>query len=95
MNRIIVTELKQTCGACPSQWEGRTADGRYLYVRYRWGHLQVGIGTTLREAINNEFISGKLGDSYDGVLAYPDLVAVTGDMISWRLGDDDALGHKA
>lgn len=26
-------------GACPSQWEGQFADGRPLYVRYRYGRL--------------------------------------------------------
>lgn len=33
-----VTELQQTCGMCPSQWEG-VADARCIYIRFRWGHL--------------------------------------------------------
>ena len=34
---IVVTELVQTCPASPSQWEGRTAQGQRVYIRYRWG----------------------------------------------------------
>ena len=49
---IVVTEIVQTCGACPSQWEGKTADGRHVYVRYRYGFLQVGIGATLDETVS-------------------------------------------
>ena len=37
MDRIV--ELTQTCYACPSQWEGTTSEGRYLYIRYQVSHL--------------------------------------------------------
>lgn len=40
---IKVTKLIRTCSACPSQWEGETEDGRYLYIRYRWGRLRGGV----------------------------------------------------
>lgn len=41
---------------CPTQVSGTTADGRYVYLRYRWGHLTVDIDgrEVLREAIGNE-----------------------------------------
>ena len=38
-----VTKLVMTCGACPSQWEGETDDGRFVYVRYRHGCLTVSV----------------------------------------------------
>ncbi len=38
---IVVTTLTQTCSACPSQWEGRTADNRAVYIRYRHGYLRI------------------------------------------------------
>lgn len=41
---IVVYDVKQTCGACPSSWEGRTEDGREVYARYRWGYLSVRVG---------------------------------------------------
>lgn len=41
MEIIIIEHLTQTCGACPSQWEGELEDGRMLYIRYRWGYLSI------------------------------------------------------
>jgi hypothetical protein len=29
-----VSKLTQTCKASPSQWEGLTDDGQFIYVRY-------------------------------------------------------------
>lgn len=34
-------ELRETCGACPTQWEGKTACGKHFYLRYRHGRLQI------------------------------------------------------
>lgn len=39
MHRI--TEIEQTCSACPSQWEGKTSSGEYVYIRYRWGEGRI------------------------------------------------------
>lgn len=46
-----LTELVQTCTACPAQWEGKTDDGQYVYIRYRWGILRAGVGPTIHEAV--------------------------------------------
>jgi len=45
MAQSIVRAVR-TCTACPSQWNAWTADGQYLYLRYRSG-----IGTA--DAYNN------------------------------------------
>jgi hypothetical protein len=82
---IDVTELTQTCDACPSQWEGRTADGRHVYVRYRWGCLQIGIGNSLHDAVNTDTITRQLGDNLHGVLSYTELKAATRDVVQWPL----------
>lgn len=42
--RPVVVRLERTCQACPSQWEGLTADSRQIYIRYRHGVLTVNIG---------------------------------------------------
>lgn len=34
---LTLARVVETCMACPSQWDAWTADGRYLYLRYRWG----------------------------------------------------------
>ncbi|WP_409235610.1 hypothetical protein [Streptomyces sp. PA5.6] len=36
-----VTRVVQTCSAHPSQWDAWTADGQYLYLRYRHGEGRV------------------------------------------------------
>lgn len=76
---IVVDDIEMTCEACPSQWEGRTRDGRFVYVRYRWGGLQVGFGATLDDAIADETIYREIGDDMHGVLSYDELRAATQD----------------
>ncbi|MFG3382194.1 hypothetical protein [Streptomyces sp. NPDC047999] len=39
--RRKLTRVVQTCSACPSQWDAWTADGQYLYLRYRHGEGSV------------------------------------------------------
>jgi len=48
-HRDPVSELRRTCSACPSQWEGKVGRGS-IYIRYRWGWLQVWISNDEPEA---------------------------------------------
>lgn len=68
---VRMRTLQHTCSACPSQWEGETQDGQFLYVRYRWGRLTWGFGTTIDNAIEASVTAqGKcLGDPLDGELS--------------------------
>lgn len=45
-----VVEVEQTCTACPSQFEGRLANGAYFYARYRGARVRIGIAD---ESVNN------------------------------------------
>ena len=36
-----VRELRRTCYATPSQWEGKVGDSGCIYIRYRAGHFSV------------------------------------------------------
>jgi hypothetical protein len=74
-----VLDLIQTCGACPSQWEGITDKGRPVYVRYRYGVLSVEVGDPgatvnqmMSSAEQNEYciLSRQLGDEYDGTIVW-------------------------
>lgn len=47
-----VATLQKTCESHPAQWEGRLADGRFIYVKFRWGHLRIGIGETPAAAVD-------------------------------------------
>ena len=80
---IVVNELELTCSACPAQWEGRTNDGRWVYVRYRSGFLQVGVGDTLSEAVGSDAIIRKVGDGADGYMTYEELREVTRGLVDW------------
>lgn len=35
-----VAEIKMTCSACPSQWEGKTESGKEIYIRLRHGYFR-------------------------------------------------------
>lgn len=70
--------LKKTCLACPSQWEGILDDGGAVYARFRHGHLSVGIGETVEEAVDNAMsghalYDGEIGDGLDGFMDFEDL----------------------
>ena len=58
--------LRQTCEACPSQWEGYTDKHEPVYIRFRWGYLFVKID-------DKEIFGKKLGGEYDGVLSFEQL----------------------
>lgn len=68
-------DIKQTCIACPTQWEGHLIDGRYVYLRYRFGRVTIdvanseeectyGSGTTVAYSADYRDERGKL----DGVM---------------------------
>jgi len=78
VEKINVEVVNQTCSACPSQWDALTDGGDELYVRYRWGYLEVSWGV-MGEKIYGE----NLGDNLDGFLTYEQLVARTGHIINW------------
>lgn len=75
-----ITELVRTCYACPSQWEGRTACGHPIYIRYRWGRLSVRIGLIGESewgAVEGQEIIGlPIGDGMDGFMEYQTLKGI-------------------
>lgn len=95
-----VISLVQTCGACPSQWDGVLDDGRAIYVRYRWGWLSVRVSTKedAQEefgAVRGEEIFGEqLGDNWDGVLTTTELINHTSHVLDWIVIDGDTIEFK-
>ncbi|HEX3734371.1 MAG TPA: hypothetical protein VHU86_04380 [Solirubrobacterales bacterium] len=74
-----VTALRKTSTACPSQWEGTLEDGRAVYARYRYGHLSVGAGDDIDEAVRNSTSDQALyadyaGDGLDGFMEFEELL---------------------
>lgn len=61
-----VAEYRQTCAACPEQYEGRLTDGRWFYFRVRWGKARLAIGDTLDEVLGREHVITTFGDPMQG-----------------------------
>ena len=72
MRRFL--ELRQTCIACPSQWEGILQNGKHVYIRYRWGILQFGIGGNGDTAAANTGSPLRIGGNLDGELSTQDML---------------------
>lgn len=71
-----ITDLVQTCGACPSQWEFTTDGDRNVYVRYRWGYLSVQVSREAHgDAVGHgpEIFSEQIGDDFDGFLEWEEV----------------------
>lgn len=73
---IKITKLVQTCTACPSQYEGWTDKGEYVYVRYRHGYLYI-------EVNEQRIFERSYGDSIDGFLPYDELTTFALDKVEW------------
>lgn len=72
---VPVHDLVQTCFACPSQWEFRTFEDRPVYVKCRWGRLQICIGRPGRSA----------ADAVWGPYIFCDKIGAEGDgYIEWK-----------
>lgn len=70
-----VAWMMQTCGACPSQWEGELQDGRAVYIRFRHGWLQVGAGPDVDAAVRGaeDLYEGEGPNGLDGFLTFEQL----------------------
>jgi len=81
-----IKKLERTCFACPSQWEGELEDGRMIYIRYRWGCLEVSISKNtikdVSDAVEGRPIYQKyIGGDYDGVMDNEEMLSILKDVI--------------
>jgi hypothetical protein len=61
---MMIVAITQTCFALPSQWEGKFADGRYFYAKYRHGKLRLCVSTvSVEEAVKRTPLLEKTLDS--------------------------------
>jgi len=78
---VKISEIRRTCFACPVQWEGKSESG-YVYIRFRWGHLEVRFGSTIKDAIAGQVIfEWQDADHSNGVMAYDELKRTTADAL--------------
>lgn len=65
---ITITKMTETCGGCPSQWDGWDKDGVYFYFRFRWGYLRVDSHDP--DSRETTIFGKQIGDGLDGIMSY-------------------------
>lgn len=90
---IKITEIRKTCGACPSQWEAKTDDNKIVYIRSRWDILRIHVGETLDKAILGQPIA-EIVDNAMGWLEYEDLRALTKDILDLPERESEDSGES-
>lgn len=79
---VQLARLEQTGRDCPSQWRAWTADGRYLYIRYRHDSLTVEAASSEDEWWNGTtdlLLETQLNpDAWDGHLTTEEMLRTTG-----------------
>lgn len=84
----VVTKIKRTCYACPSQWEGKLSDGRMFYIRYRGGRFEVrtsdGPTDNLQDAVIGKtiFLNPVLGGPFDGYMSNEIMLKIIQDFFN-------------
>lgn len=81
--------LQRTCEAFPAQWEGVTYCGKFVYIRYRWGCLQLSVGDTEGGAVMggdaaSDSIYVDHGHQYQGELGFTDLMRLSKDFFDFN-----------
>lgn len=79
---IHVIAIVRTCKTCPSQWSGLTQDGKWVYVRYRWGHLEI-IVDDMDPIDGDSAVSLDYGSDMNGLLSYAELRELTKGRVEW------------
>jgi hypothetical protein len=75
----VIVSLTQTSAACPSEWDGKTEDGKSVYIRYRWGRGGIEIdGETIGEW------SGGAGWG-DGIISEEEMKEKLSHVVEWRV----------
>ena len=88
---VNINDFKMTCSACPSQWEGKTLTGDHVYIRYRWGQLTVGIGDSLRDAIENTTLSKGIDETgWLGMMPTEEMMQHTHGVLDWHAKANEA-----
>lgn len=70
-----------TCSACPSQWDIYTDENKYIYVRYRWGVLEVTLNAFQEN--EKELLYESIGEDLDGYLETERLMMHTKSILDW------------
>lgn len=70
---IVIKKLLSYGGACPYQLEAETSDGKWLYIRYRWGTLSYVVADSYESWMKGPYdytYREKIGSEYDGYASH-------------------------
>ncbi|MFJ1653492.1 hypothetical protein ACIOC2_19305 [Streptomyces sp. NPDC088337] len=86
-NPIVLARVVQTCITNPSQWNAWTVDGKYLYLRYRFG---VGIVSTTPHFRTRPLVRFEYGGQYAGAMRLAEFCEHAGLRLA---GDAEVTGQ--
>ena len=90
LSKPVVAFLVKTCDALPSQWHGITQDGKFVYIRYRYGSLTVEVGPHWLEQV----FELDCGSAWSGFMEDDEMQQHTSDVLDWSCiasDKDDAV----
>jgi hypothetical protein len=76
---IKITKIVNTCPGCPAQWDAWTSEGKYYFIRYRWGGLRVDVDDVSPETIYCESV----GPPLDGLMTFDELKGHLKDLMQF------------
>ena len=80
---IRVRKLVHVSDLHPAQWQGRTESGDYIFVRYRYGKLWIGIAPDYHRTPPTTVLETGYGDLSDGYLSFRSLRKATRGVVDW------------
>ena len=80
---IRVRKLVHISDVHPAQWQGRTESGDYIYVRFRYGKLWIGIAPDYHRTPPATVLETGYGDLGDGYLSFESLRERTRGVVVW------------
>lgn len=97
-NLFHVYELRRTCIAAPSQWEGEVGEHGSIYIRYRHGTLRAHVSMTTADALGDgevifeDDVGTKIGDRLGGYLETAEMQKFLAHLCCFQ-GPCDELAH--
>jgi hypothetical protein len=80
---VLVRKLVQLSNLHPAEWQGRSESGAYIFVRYRYGRLWIGVAPDYHRTPPTTVFQTGYGDLGDGYLSFRSLRRRTRGVVEW------------
>ena len=80
---VRVRKLVHVSDLHPAQWQGRTESGDFIFVRYRYGQLWIGLAPDYHRTPPTTVLETGYGDLGDGYLSFLSLRRRTRGVVDW------------